>query len=98
VYDVKNLTVHFKTREAPYHRSFALEDFRFGCQTPSKVFDMNTDRSGDVAKRFLRYSTEINRRLINEAFRGTEFLKDTPQEALDRFALYPQSFACQVKQ
>lgn len=95
VYDMVNRSVHFRTKKAPQFKSFFFSDFDFACQTPSKVIDMHTNRSGNLGNDFVEYSTEINRTLIGESFRGTEFLKGTPDEVLDHLARYPESIICQ---
>lgn len=97
VYDVANRTVHFKTKDAPRLKKFAFEDFDFDCQAQSKVIDMQTDEAGDIGRHFIDYSTEINRKLIGQSFRGTEFLENTPDSVMDRRAKYPESFFCREK-
>lgn len=97
VYDVANKSVHFITKDAPRHKTFAFADFSFDCQVPSKVIDMHTDKTGDLSGHFIAYSTEINRKLIGRSFKGTEFLRDTPDRALDQRARYPESILCKGK-
>lgn len=97
VYDVTNRTVHFKTKDTPRLKIFAFADFDFDCRTQSKVIDMNTDKTGDLRGNFIEYSTKINRKLIGESFKGTEFLENTPEGILDQRAKYPESIICQEK-
>lgn len=97
VYDLKELAVHFKTKDAPKTKSFNFKDFDFACHTPSKVLDMHLNQEGDISPYFMEYSSEINRKLIGLSFRGTDFLQDTPDEALDQLARYPESLICQTK-
>ena len=97
VYDVTNRAVHFKTKDAPRLKKFAFGDFDFDCQSPSKVFDMQTDKKGDISGQFIEYSTAINRKLVGNSFRGTEFLENTPDTVLDRRAKYPESIICREK-
>jgi penicillin V acylase-like amidase (Ntn superfamily) len=97
VYDVTHMTIHYKTKNAPMFKKFLFSEFDFACQTPSKVIDMHTHRSGNLGSYFIEYSTQINRELIGKSFRGTEFLKDTPDAVLDQLAKYPESIICQKK-
>lgn len=97
VYDVTNMTVHFKTKDAPQLKKFSFVDFDFDCRTQSKVIDMHSDKIGDLSGHFIEYSTEINRQLIGQSFKGTEFLQNTPDAVLDQLAKYPESIKCKEK-
>jgi choloylglycine hydrolase len=97
VYDIKNLAIHFKTYDMPRIKTVNLKDFDFSCQTPSRVIDIDADRSGNVSSYFVEYSTAINRELIGESFKNTQFLKNIPEEALDQIAGFPETIQCKVK-
>ena len=97
VYDVTDRTVHFKTKDSPRLKKFAFADFDFDCRTQSKVIDMHTDKTGDLRGNFIAYSTEINRKLIGRSFKGTDFLKNTPDAVMDQRAKYPESIICREK-
>jgi penicillin V acylase-like amidase (Ntn superfamily) len=97
VYDVTDRIVYFKTKDAPLLKKFAFEDFDFDCQTQSKVIDMQTLKTGDISRHFIEYSTKINRKLIGQSFKGTEFLENTPAVVMDQRAKYPESIICQEK-
>jgi choloylglycine hydrolase len=97
VYDVTNRIIHYKTKDAPRLKNFAFDDFDFKCQTQSKVFDMQVDEAGDIGKNFKSYSTELNRKLIGNSFKGTEFLENTPDLVMDQRAEYPESHICREK-
>jgi len=98
VYDVTNRAVHFKTKDAPKIKMFSFEHLDFDCQTQSKVIDMQTDKKGNISGHFIAYSTEINRKLIGQSFKGTEFLENTPAAVMDQRARYPESMVCREKQ
>ncbi len=97
VYDQKELAVYFKTKDAPKMKSFLFKDFDFTCVTPSSVINMHTNKSGDISQYFIEYSSLINRKLIGLSFRGTDFLQDIPDEALDQLSRYPESIICRIK-
>jgi choloylglycine hydrolase len=98
VYDVKNLTIHFKTYDMPRRKTVNFKDFDFSCQTPSKVIDIDVDKAGNVSSYFMDYSTEKNRKLIGESFQNTAFLKNIPEEALDQIAAFPETLQCKSKE
>lgn len=97
VYDIPALTVYFKTLTSPGLKRVKLNDFDLDCDTPAMWLDADTAHTGDVGRFFTSYSTQINRDLIFKAYRQTEFLKDTPGEALDQAARYPERFICREK-
>ena len=94
VYDLKGLTVRFRTATSPHIKTLALKDFDFSCETPCRVLDIDTKEPGDAVRRFTDYTTEINRKLVFEAWKKTPFLKDTPDEVLDLLAESPKSIVC----
>ncbi|MFC2165717.1 linear amide C-N hydrolase [Acidobacteriota bacterium] len=94
VYDVKNLAIHFKTSRTPLIKTVNLKDFDFSCDWPSKVIDIDINKAGNVSSYFVEYSTEINRKLIGESFKNTQFLKNIPEEVLDQIAAFPEKIHC----
>ncbi|MFC2161641.1 linear amide C-N hydrolase [Acidobacteriota bacterium] len=97
VYDQKEMAVFFRTKDSPELKSFLFKNFDFACATPSNVFNMNSNKSGDISENFIEYSTLINRKLIGLSFRGTDFLQVVPDEALDQISRYPESIICRTK-
>jgi penicillin V acylase-like amidase (Ntn superfamily) len=95
VYEVDRGRVHFRTRDRRKVRSLDLKDVDFSCSTPVRVLDLDADAEGDVARRLVSYTREINRELVTTAFRKTEFLSDTPKSEIERVVRYPESAVCQ---
>ena len=95
VYEVDRGRVHFRTRDRRKVRSLDLEDVDFSCSTPVRVLDMDAGVEGDVARRLVPYTRELNRELVTAAFRKTEFLADIPAAELERVVRYPESDSCQ---
>jgi len=91
VYDLRGLSVHFKTSESPGIKRLGLAEFNFSPSLPCLILDMDTAGPGDVHELFADYSTEANRKLIFESWRNTAFLADTPEEILNQLAEYPES-------
>jgi len=94
VYEVDKGRVHFRTRDRRKVRSLDLKNVDFSCSTPVRVLDLDTDAEGDVARRLVPYTREINRELVTAAFRKTEFLTDTPKSEIERVVRYPESAVC----
>lgn len=94
VYEVDRGRVHFRTRDRRKIRSLDLKDVDFSCSTPVRVLDLDADAEGDVARRLVPYTREINRELVTAAFRKTEFLADTPQSEIETVVRYPESAVC----
>ncbi len=95
VYDVANRRIHYKTRSNPTVKHVDVSAFDYGCDTPVKILDLQAAVSGDVTASFTDYSYEANLGLIRRAFAGTEFLRSTPDDALQQLAAYPEAMRCQ---
>jgi len=91
VYDVRNLAIRFKTSKSPGIKTVELKDFDFSCFMSARILDIDTPKPGDAGKRFIDYSTRANRKLVFDAWKNTEFLKNTPDELLNQLAEYPES-------
>jgi len=97
VYEVDRGRVHFRTRDRRKIRSLDLKDVDFSCSTPVRVLDLDADGAdteGDVARRLVPYTLEINRELVTAAFRKTSFLAGVPKAEIERVARYPESAVC----
>jgi choloylglycine hydrolase len=87
-YDLKNLRAHFRTRANPKIRTVALAAFDLSCRTPVRVSDVDAD------PRFADYSPRANRASIEKAYRGVDFLRDTPASEIDAAAAHPDTTSC----
>ena len=94
VYDVKDLSVYFRTLDNQRTRYFDLKSFDLSCGTPVKVLDINTSLAGDITDKFIDYTYQINRNLVGEAFKKTPVLSAVPVYALDMRSKYPESTSC----
>ena len=73
VYDLKNSKIFFRTSKGQSLKYFDFKSFDFSCSTPIKVFDINTDISGDISNQFIYYSKELNEKFINNNFDQIDF-------------------------
>jgi hypothetical protein len=94
VYDMNGQQVSFRTYSNPEIRSITLEAFDFSCDTPVMVFDINAGMAGDVSDQFIEYTYQLNRDVIKNAYRKTEFLQDVSDTVIDSIAAYPESLVC----
>lgn len=94
VYDARNLTVHFFTREATQRRALDLKSFDFACSTPVKILDINADLAGDVAAKFTDYTHAANRKLVMDSFQNSPFTRHVPMSALEEIAKHPETSSC----
>jgi len=91
VYDLAGRRAFFRTRENMDARWLELNAFDYSPATPVKVLDMNATGGGHVTEKFVDYTYEINRSLVDAAFAGTPFLKDVPEETREGLARYPET-------
>jgi penicillin V acylase-like amidase (Ntn superfamily) len=97
VYDQKRGKVYFRTRQSPQIKSVDTKSFDYACGSMVKIFDINSQTSGDVTAKFTDYTRKANRDLIERSFNGTSFLKGVPAQIKDFLASYSEDFGCAVK-
>jgi choloylglycine hydrolase len=73
VYEPRALQVHFRTLGNPKVRSLDLKAFDLSCQTPVRMLDMAESLDGPVTARFVDYSLDKNRALIDSVFSKVDF-------------------------
>ncbi|BBO71374.1 hydrolase [Desulfosarcina alkanivorans] len=95
VYDQKNRRINFRTHGNPRIRVIRLDAFDFSCKTPVKVLDATAALSGDVSDKFVDYTRQVNRDLIENAFTKTVFFPSYSATQLDVLADYPETFVCE---
>ena len=94
VYDIKNLRIHLKTRENPEIRHIDLKSFDLTCQNPVKIMDINAQLSGNISDKFMDYTRQANRKMVETAFNKTVYLPKLPEKVFDRIADYPDTNVC----
>jgi choloylglycine hydrolase len=87
VYDIPNLTIHWRTKANRTRRSVKLVSFDYGCATPVLVSDVD-------ANRFRPYTRAINADLVRRSTRGTSFLRNTPDTEIEAAAAWPERSSC----
>jgi len=89
-YDVKNLTVYYKTAVNPSVNVLTLSDFDFGCSAGERMVEI--ERAFDGAKvEFQDYSPELNREVTS--FFGST-MPQIPSEFWTGMARYSDTIRC----
>ena len=101
VYDLKKQRMFFRSSLGQEVKFIDFNSFDFECNTPIKLFDINTDIAGDVSDKFVNYSVELNKQFIdknfahiNFGFIGNLLFKDRYKNKINKYA---NSFDCENK-
>jgi len=107
VYDIKNLRIHFRTLENQEIRHIDIKHFDFSCKTPVKVFDIQSEQSGDVTKKFIDYSQHVNQASVKNVLKKTvwpmpahdsgtisPYTNKMPENLVDSISQYPETTIC----
>ncbi len=93
VYDLRNLAVHYRTKENRERRTVRFAAFDFSCAKPVLVLDVDTGH-GNVTKRFTTYTSAANLALVRKSLRTTSFTRDTPDAEIAKEAAKPDASRC----
>lgn len=100
VYDITNLSIHFRTFSNLKISHFSLRAFDFSCKTPVKIININHNLSGDIAKKFVDYTYQVNRQVLESAFHNVlrQWMSDdSVDQLLESLAKYPETTTCKDK-
>jgi choloylglycine hydrolase len=95
VYEPRTLRVHFRTRENAAIRTVDFARFPRSCDTPIDVADIDEAGGGDITDRFVPYSRERNRALLERTLEP--LLPLLPPGTLDAVAAYPDRLSCAAR-
>lgn len=90
VYDVSNKKIHFLTGSHQKVRTVQLNAFNFDGNTEVQILDVQAKLEGDVSHRFIPYTYELNRNLIDRYYNQVPFLKEISEESRELTAKYPE--------
>jgi penicillin V acylase-like amidase (Ntn superfamily) len=97
VYDIANLRVYFRTTSNRQIKQLSLRGLDFGCDTPVRVFNMNSNAQGDISSRLINYTTQLNRNLVRRSYHSTPIFSGVTDEQLEPSVIHPDSFTCQSR-
>jgi hypothetical protein len=90
VYDVSNKEIHFLTQSDKNIRTIQLREFDFNGNTTAQIFDIQSKFVGNINDKFIPYTYELNRNLIDRYFDQVPFLKNLSDEIRELTARYPE--------
>jgi penicillin V acylase-like amidase (Ntn superfamily) len=96
VFDFRASRLYISTAKNSDLRYFSLTDFDFSCQNPVEVLDINGPGSGDVRSKFVPYTTELNRKLVEATYSvyNSYGLFPTSEETLNELINFPDTTTC----
>lgn len=94
VYDIKTMSVYWRTLSSPELKILSFDNINFQCGSGTKLLDVNTQEKGAQSAAMVKFSTEGNLDLITKSYKGTEFLKNVPDNALQSMAIFHSHFKC----
>ena len=95
VYDIRNLQIHFRTKNNRKTRYINLRAIPFTCTTPTEVLDIQESLSGNITHQFNHYTNEINRKMFEKAAKKVHYQWNVSEKWLDAMSRYPDSFRCE---
>jgi penicillin V acylase-like amidase (Ntn superfamily) len=94
VYDVVNKKVYYKTARFQDVRDFSFSDFDFNCNTLPRAIDMNQEGKGSVGNTFVDFSIELNRRIVETAFKESNDRIGAGQKTIEANWQYASNSKC----
>ena len=94
IYDIKELTIKFKTLQSPAIKSLAISNIDFSCRKPTQVLDVNSPINGDVTTALGDYTDEIERSVVQKTSNAYAHL---PPAAIDRIVAAAGASVCTEK-
>lgn len=94
VYDITTMKIHFKSLGYPAVRSVAFAAFDFACTAIPMAWDINQDRSGDVAGLFHPFSLAFNSRIVTRSFEESRPQLNVSAEGIRKAGEYAGSISC----
>lgn len=93
VYDIKNMTIYYKTYDNRTIRRISMSDFDFSCLIPNLYADINSELPGDTLE-FKTCTYEANKEMIDKIFRSVWFMRLVPKKTREKLAQYPETITC----
>jgi choloylglycine hydrolase len=94
VYDIRNMTVHYRTQANQERRSIRVADLDFSCDATLQIAGIDENMKGSTIT-FRPYSYEENLALVNKSFSQVKFLQSVTKEEREVVARYPESVVCE---
>ncbi len=92
IYDIKNMTIHFKSASHKTVKIIDVNSFDFSCSQDVKTLPINTTYSDKVNAHFSVYSHEINTKIMKDAMSTNQI--EFPEPILNAFYGYANTVFC----
>ncbi|MEJ2009605.1 MAG: linear amide C-N hydrolase [Acidobacteriota bacterium] len=86
--------VHFRTRQNSEVKTIDVSRLNFACSGSAEWMDMQREAAGDVTSSFQPYTYEKNLELVRSTFSRIDFLRNLPDDVVERIARNPSSSRC----
>jgi choloylglycine hydrolase len=98
VYDITNLRVHFRTNRNRSIRKIDLQGLDFSNGGPVRVWNVLNGKNGDMTKKSIPYSKEMNRQTVVKQLTNPSVAKGVGdmREMIDSISVYPEEFTRDV--
>jgi choloylglycine hydrolase len=87
--------LYFRTHTTPTIKFVDLADFDLDCTAGPMVLDIDTEAEGHVADRFVEYTTDANRTLLEESM--ADMIDDLGPVVFELLVTYPESVTCTLE-
>ncbi len=94
VYDLKNKRVRFKTLDYPAVKEVLFSIFDFSCVSKAKAFDMNQMGNNNISNKFIDFSTELNRKVVQRSVYESRLEVPIDDESREEILVYPNLINC----
>ncbi len=92
VYDITNLSIYFRTNSNRNIRIINVEELDFSNGKPMRVWNILNDMDGDITKKSIAYSKEMNRQTIVKQITNSGVMNRVGdmRRMIDYFSVYPE--------
>ncbi len=94
VYDIGNRNIYFKTNRFPSIRLLPVKAMEFECNKPSKVYDLNTEGSGNISGSLVDFSMPLNRSILDQAVQQSSDRVSVTEAEKEALLAYSNSPNC----
>jgi choloylglycine hydrolase len=94
VYDITNKTIQFRTNRFKQIKTLSFSGFDLNCTSTAKVWDMNQGGNGSINNLFQKFSTDINKRIVETAAKESESRVDITEKNIQRLWQYASEIKC----
>lgn len=92
VYDLRNMSAHFRTQTAPFVKQIRVAALDFSPDAPIRMMDINANTAGEVTPQSI-YSAADNLAVLTSVYRQTTPLANVSASYIQLRAAYPDSVA-----